>query len=133
MKRFTIELDDSPDQRGQTVVPGGEALPVQYAGFKTRQLTGVPSAADSEDGTISPIPGQVSPKAPGRTVSDLVAEFMNNPQVMATLLVFAPFPFFASSIKGLADLAYPAITGGLLNLVWFGMAWFRKRSKGSSP
>ncbi|MFZ2541069.1 MAG: hypothetical protein WAW75_04765, partial [Gallionella sp.] len=46
------------------------------------------------------------------------------PQVMATILMFAPFIVFAGSVKAIYDLLYPTITGILLNVVWFGIAWY---------
>lgn len=123
-KRVTIELDDTPDRGGQTSVPTNQEG-AREQGFKVRQLTGVPTESDAVE-TTSPNAGQAAPRAPGRTFSDLVAEFMNNPQVMATILMFAPFIVFAGSVKAIYDLLYPTITGVLLNVVWFGIAWFRR-------
>lgn len=122
-KRVTIELDDAPDRGDQTSVPGSQGG-TREQGFKVRH-TGVPTESDAAE-TTSPNAGQAPPRAPGRTFSDLVAEFKNNPQVMATILIFAPFFVFAGSVKSIYDLLYPTITGVLLNIVWFGSAWFRR-------
>jgi hypothetical protein len=124
IKRFTIELDDAPDQGGQTSIPTTREDAREHK-FKARQLTGVPAASDLEE-TSSPNSGKAVPRAPGRTFSDLVAEFMNNPQVMATILMFVPFIVFAGTVKAIYDLLYPTITGILLNVVWFGIAWLRR-------
>jgi hypothetical protein len=123
-KRVTIELDDAPDRGGQTSTPITQEG-AREQGFKVRQLTGVPTESDAAETTAANA-GQSSPKAPGRTFSDLVAEFMTNSQVMATILMFAPFIVFAGSVTEIAHLLYPAITGVLLNAVWFGIAWFKR-------
>ena len=121
---ITIELDDAPDRGRQTSVPKSPEAPGEQ-GFKVRELTAAPSEAETAE-TTSPKVGQASPKAPGRTFPDLVAEFMNDARVMATILMFAPFPFFAGKVQGVPDLLYPALTGALLNGVWFGVSWFRR-------
>ncbi len=126
MKRLTIELDDAPDQGRQTSAPSQEGVGEQ--GFKARQLTGLPTESYEAE-TTGANPGRVVPRAPGRTFPDLAAEFMTNSQVMATILTTIPFMIFAGSVKEIADLLYPAITGGLLNFVWFGTAWFNRKRK----
>ena len=127
IKRLTIEVDDAPDQRRQTSVPVSQQDDHEQ-GFKVRQLTEVPTESEVSE-SLSPNAGQVVRRAPGRTFSDLVAEFMNNPQVMATILMFLPFTVFAGSVKAINDLLYPTATGILLNVVWFGIAWFRRNRK----
>ena len=124
IKRLTIELDDSPDRAGPTAIPEG----VRATGateFKAQEMTRIPSKKESEE-TQSPEGGKVNPRAPGRTISDLVAEYVNEPRVMATLLIFAPFPFFAARIQMFSDLLYPAAVGVLLNVVWFGIPWAKR-------
>ena len=123
-KRVTIELDDAPDRGGQTSAPVSQEG-AREQGFKVRELTGVPTDSDPAETTATN--ARQSPlRAPGRTFSDLVAEFMSNPQVMATILMFAPFIVFAGTVKEIAHLLYPAITGVLLNAVWFGIACIKR-------
>ena len=127
IRRFTIELDDSPDRAGQTKIPEGARV-AEAKEFKARELTGLPTEREFEE-TQSPEVARATPRAPGRTASDLVAEFVNQPRAMATLLVFAPFPFFTTKIQSFGDLVYPTAVGLLLNVVWFGIPWITDRWK----
>ncbi|MBU4288677.1 MAG: hypothetical protein KKI12_10965 [Proteobacteria bacterium] len=57
----------------------------------------------------------------GRTFSDLVTEFINNPRAMATILMIIPFVIFVANIKSVEYLKFLIITGIIFNLVWFGV------------
>ncbi|RJQ46794.1 MAG: hypothetical protein C4528_06320 [Gammaproteobacteria bacterium] len=127
IKRLTIELDDSPDRAGQTKVPEGARV-AETKDFKAREMTGLPTEKESEE-TQSPETARANPRAPGRTSSDLFAEFVNQPRAMATLLIFAPVPFFAMKIQSFGDLIYPVAVGILLNVVWFGIPWITNHWK----
>ena len=123
IKRLTIEMDDSSDRGRQTTVPEGLRVKESIE-LKQRELTSIPSETDAEE-TVSPKPGAALPRATGRTVADLIAEFVNDARAMATILMFAPFIIFVSKIERFDDLMYPAATGVLLNAVWFGVSLIR--------
>ena len=127
IRRLTIELDDSPDRAGQTKIPEG-ARAAESKEFKASRVTGLPTEKEMEE-TESPAFAAASPRAAGRTISDLVVEFVNEPRAMATLLIFLPVPFFVTIIRSLTDLIYPIVIGVLLNAVWFGITWITNRSK----
>ena len=132
IKRLTIELDDSSDRVRSTTVP--EGLRVRESSeLKQRELTSAPSEKDAEE-TVSPKPGVALPRATGRTVADLVAEFVNDARAMATILMFLPFIIFVPKIQGFSDLMYPTATGVLLNAVWFGVSLVRsiRRKQGDT-
>ena len=125
IKRVTFELDDSPD-RGETRVPAAARL-AESKGFKTRQMTGLPTEKEVVETQSLEIAGP-SPRAPGRTMSDLVAEFINQPRAMATLLILVPFAIsLATNIPSFGHLIYPLVVGILLNITWFGVPWITRR------
>ena len=68
----------------------------------------------------------------GRTFPDLFVEFLNNPRVITIILLFLPFPFFASNIKCFRDIQYPLVIGIGLAIVWFSFSvvwWCIKKNK----
>jgi hypothetical protein len=124
IKRLTIELDDSSDRVRPTTVP--EGLRVKEATeLKQRELTSAPTEKDTVE-TISPLPGAAIPRAIGRTLADLIAEFLNDSRAMATILLFVSFIIFVPKIQKLDDLVYPIATGIILNVVWFGVSFIRR-------
>ena len=128
IKRLTIELDDAPDRGGQTSPPESLlARPEQS--LKERELTSPPTGSEPEE-TDASRPGIASTRPTGRTFPDLIAEFVNEPRAIATILMFASFLAFVVKTKELSDLANPLIVGILLNIVWFGVPWvarFRRK------
>ena len=127
IKRVTFELDYSPDLVGQTKVPDAARL-AESKNFKTREVTGLPIEKEVVE-TKSLEVAAPSPRAPGRTMSDLVAEFVNQPRAMATVLMFLPFAICLATthIPSFGYLIYPLTIGILLNIVWFGIAWITNR------
>ena len=121
IKRVTVELDDSPDQAALTRIPEA-ARGALSKDFKTREMTTIPTEETAETQSLDI--GGAARKAPGRTMSDLVAEFVNQPRAMATLLMFAPFAvYLPTKIPSFGHLIYPLTVGILLNIVWFGTGW----------
>ena len=55
----------------------------------------------------------------GRTFSDLIFESLNNLKVITIILLFSPFPFFASNISCFKDMKYPLVIGIGLTTVWY--------------
>jgi hypothetical protein len=94
--------------------------------LKERESTGIPTGKESDE-TVSPVSGKAAPRAPGRTVPDLVAEFVNDPRAMATILMFVGFVVFVVKIQSINDFVYPVAMGALLNAVWFGVPWIQRR------
>jgi hypothetical protein len=124
IKRLTIELDDAPDRVSSTTVP--ESLrPKKARDLKQKELTAIPKEEDTEETSLER-PNAPPGKVIGRTPADLVADFVNDPKVMATILMFLPFIPFAPKLDKLADLLLPGAVGVLLNLVWFGVALLKK-------
>jgi len=128
VKRVTIELDDVPDRMSRTAVPA--SLMVKSDVLPTHQgLTGTPAqqpdyqqdlvGADILSG------GPAKKETIGRTPSDLVFAFINRPEFMAVTLVFLAFLISVSRLQTMGDLWLPAVIGGVLNLLWFGIRGVR--------
>lgn len=130
IKRLTIEMDDSPDTARLTGVPEGLRV-TQPTELKERELTGIPTGKESDE-TVSPVSGKAAPRAPGRTVPDLVAEFVNDARAMVTILMFVPFVVFVVKIQSINDFVYPVVMGVLLNVVWFVVPWIQRLFVGKS-
>ncbi len=123
IKRLTIELDDVPESQGPTNVPVSLAGGSKQTSKETQGRTEVTEYSSEVEAEAQ---GQLSAPSShpvfGRTVSDLVAEFINNPRAMATLLTFIPFVVFVTKIDSIESLKFPIIVGLILNTVWFGVA-----------
>jgi len=132
IKRTTVELNDAPDKRRNTSVPESLQRP-KGRDLKIRDQTSTFAERPEEEPETAKN-GSVSPRAPQRTIADLVVEVKSDQRVMATLLMF--LPMVPSSVSGnlktesdfLISLAY----GVVLNLVWFGgsiLQWWLGRQK----
>lgn len=125
IKRVTFELDDSPNHANGTTIPEGvRTSPTQD--FKGRELTVSPSDIRQSE-TDSPGTASAPLRAPGRTISDLIAEFKDDARAMATILMFVPFVVFVAKIHAFGDLLYPFVIGVLLNVIWFGVSFLARK------
>lgn len=127
VRRFTIELDDSPDTAKSTSPPlslvGKEkTLP------SDREKTTTPE--QQEDYQLRETVQQQDPvgktETIGRTPADLVFAFINRPEFMATTLTCLSFLIFVRNLENLTDFWQPIITAFIFNGVWFGIAAIRR-------
>jgi hypothetical protein len=123
IKRVTIAiLDTSSDPVGNTTTPpslitikdgypetGGTATPEQQSDYSKQDQFGKDQAASK---TNEPI---------GRTPSDLIFKFFNQPQFMPTVLVFLSLIIFSNNINNLKDFCKPLVASVIMNCVWFGI------------
>ena len=123
IRRLTIELDDSDEKVRSTDIPESLKIP-KKENATVEQATTIPDPDDTDANDLSKTPPQVI--TTGRTFSDLVAEFINDPRAMATILMIIPFLIFVAKINSIEYLKYPIVTGILFNLVWFGVPIFIK-------
>ena len=119
IKRLTIELDDSPESQKATTPPTAHQEQ-EFTEAKKHGLTGTPEYAVAEETTLPEKSGQ-PPVTFGRTFTDLLSEFANNPRAMATALMIVPFVIFAAKIDSIESIKYPVITGAIFNAMWFGV------------
>jgi len=123
IKRLTIELDDSDEKIRRTDIPESLKIPKKERA-SIEQATTVPDPDDTDANEHFKVPPQTI--TTGRTFSDLVTEFINNPRAMATILMIIPFLIFVANINSIEYLKIPIITGIIFNLVWFGVPIFIK-------
>lgn len=127
VKRFTIELDDTPDAARQTSLPPSltredKLLP------STRTATTTPDQqADYQqhEATLEKHDAPFQPISVGRTPSDLLFAFFDKPEFMATVLTIISFVFFTKKLTQLSDFTLPLLTSAVLNAVWFGIRTIR--------
>ena len=118
IRRVTIDLDDSADNNKHTLV----AQSLTGRKVPTRKYEGTSLPVHEEEAQETELTEKTLPSPTiGRTYSDLIYEFYNSPRAMATILMFAPMPFFAFNINNINGLIYPIILGVVLNVVWFGV------------
>jgi len=109
------EIDNTVDRQSPTGIPG-EASRDKELLLDKGETTDLP-AYDSTEGNRPPFRDGLKPPSIGRTFADLIYDFINNTRVMATILMFLPFPF--SKIDSMTSLLYPTTTGLILNTVYF--------------
>jgi len=117
IRRLTIELDDSVDRTSPTKVPDSLIPSRQEKIDKDITPSSLPTHYEEENDTEEVIAYKA--KQTGRTFPDLIAEFIDNPRAMSTILMFVPFIIFIPKIDSIISFKYPIFTGVLLNLVWF--------------
>ncbi len=117
IKRFTIELDDTVDQASPTHVPVSLTLARTEKAKDNSTPASIPTHYAEDNDTEQQ--STYRTKQTGRTFPDLITEFMDNPRVMSTILMFASFIIFVNKIDMISSFKYPLITGAILNLIWF--------------
>ena len=127
IKRITttsVEIYDSLDKPGPTSFPQEVSDQGEFS-RKTQTITGLPTygeeiGIENPDSSAEKI--SLTPSI-GRTFPDLIIEFKNDPTLMATLLLFAPFIVLAFSpkfeFKSLLDFKYPLLMGIILIIFYF--------------
>jgi hypothetical protein len=135
VKRFTIELDDTPDTENRTSSPhsliGKERLLPSVGATETpeQQLD-----YQQQEQVQKEITNRV--ETIGRTPADLVVTFINRTEFMATALTFLSFVIFVGNLKQVSDFKWPLLTSAIINAVWFGIiggrrliAWLAMKQK----
>jgi len=96
IKRLTIVLDDSDEKIRRTDIPESLKIP-RKENASIERATTIPNSDDTDANEHFKIPPQTI--TTGRTFSDLVTEFINNPRAMATILMIIPFLIFVTNIQ----------------------------------
>ena len=124
IKTTSVEIYDSSDKLGPTSLPK-EVADQSEISRKIQTITGLPTYGE-EIGIENPESSteRIPLTAPiGRTFPDLIIEFKNDPFLMATFLLFAPFIVLAFSprfeFKSLFDFKYPLFMGIILIIFYF--------------
>ena len=121
-----IEIDDSVDSSKDTTVPSS-LIGRELTEAKQRDHTTIPDHDVEVQETAAADEEHTAPIALGRTWPDLISEYVNSPQVMATILMGFPLAVYLIRIKAIADFKYPVVVGLILILFWFGvplLIWF---------
>jgi hypothetical protein len=126
IKRIIYEMDSSPDIQKVTIAPSSLVERSDQSLIKKSFPTDIPTA-EKYDEIPQTNESEISTRHIGRTFADLISASINNPRIMITLLIFAPFPFYASHISKIYDILYPILYGSFLAIVWFVIGIFYRK------
>ena len=124
-------MDDNPEIHKVTEAPASLVDRIDTAEIKKSSNTQIPTEEKYDEISQTDETGK-APLRTGRTIADFLSIYLNDTRVMATFLMFVPFPFYASHVSKLNDLLYPIIYGIILDLVWFTLGHFSKKRHKSS-
>lgn len=114
IKRFTIEIDDSPDIHSST----GSNLSAK-PDEKEFAMNQTVSFEPYKDAEIMKTDGISAKKSmTGRTLGDIVVEFKDNSRFMTIILFIISFVIFASKLDSISNFLHPIILSIVLNLIW---------------
>lgn len=114
IKRFTIEIDDSPDTHSAT----GENLSTKHdeKTYITNQTSSIEPYKDEQIMKTDSISSKKI--STGRTLGDIVVEFKDNSRFMTVILVIISFAIFAGKLDSISNFIYPLILSVFLNIIW---------------
>lgn len=117
-------IDDSSHKIGPTSAPPNlqKKSPIEV---KQKYPTGTAFEDESDEASSIDI-GTSKPRPFGRTLPDLVVEFVNEPRAMATILMLVSIALFVVKINGPSDFWMPLSTWAFLILLWFGVPYLSK-------
>jgi hypothetical protein len=127
IKRLTIELDDTQDAQRPTSSPSSllpkddvQVIRVPTTETPDRQPEYQNAGASEYTETRS------SKTVVGRTLADLVSNYMNQPECMAVVFFVLAFLISVAKLQKFTDFWIPLAIGVTLNCVWFIFRGLRK-------
>ena len=124
IKRYTLEIDDSPEVNSITGASIATTSPVRTP---VQDQTSATEIYQDLDATKSDNlePARITT---GRTFGDILVEFKDDQRVMTILLVIVSFVIFVAKINSVENFAMPLALAFVLNIIWHGITWWSKKA-----